>query len=401
MKEENIYLCGPTVYNHVHIGNMRSLVFIDILNRVKKYFNYQINYLHNITDIDDKIIQKAIEENKSEKEISEFYYQEYLKLFKIYNIVKPTKILKITDKLDWIKNYIKELLDNKNAYKSEGNVFFDVKTINNYGSLSNRKLEDMKNEEDNSLKKKNIQDFSLWKNTELGIKYDSEFGQGRPGWHTECCAMIYYYFNKKTIDIHAGGVDLLFPHHENENAQHFALTNKAIAKEWIHAGFINKNGYKMSKSLGNILLAKDFAFLYGPDTFRNIILTTNIFSPVDLSDELIISNKNKIQQLTKSYYQFLLEKSNLVIDTSKIEKIMQLFLELKFAQANKEISKIQKNKDFATLFEIYKLLGFNYVNLQLDQEIKEIYYKWKELKEQKKYDQADKLRVILYEKNIL
>ncbi|UWD34072.1 cysteine--tRNA ligase [Mesomycoplasma molare] len=403
MIKETLYLCGPTVYNHVHIGNMRSLMYFDILNRVKLFNGIEVNYLHNITDIDDKIINKAIEENKTEKEISEFYYQEYIKLFSLYNINFPTKIIKVTEKIDWIINYIQELLDKKIAYKKNNNVFFDVTKNPKYGEISNRKLEDMKNEEVNEYDKKNIQDFALWKETNLGIKFETPFGKGRPGWHTECAAMIYYYFDKKTIDIHAGGIDLIFPHHENENAQHFSLTNSKITKKWIHSGFLNKDGTKMSKSIGNILLAKDFITKFHPDTFRQIILTTNITYPIDLTNDIIKTNEDKIKQLRKINFLLHTKQTNIEkeINQIKIKELIKLILDKKNSAFNKELNTLLKEKDYANLIEVHKILGFSFVNEKIEKEDLNMYYQWQKYRENKDFQKADELRQILVQKGLI
>ncbi|WGI36868.1 cysteine--tRNA ligase [Mesomycoplasma lagogenitalium] len=402
MKKENLYLCGPTVYNHVHIGNIRSLMFFDLWNRVKKHFNYEINYLHNITDIDDKIIQKAIEENKSEKEISEYYYQEYLKLFEIYNIEKPTTILKITDKLNWIIEYIDLLMKNNSAYKSDENVFFDVSSFNKYGMISNRDLENSEDKIDQNFNKKNPQDFALWKKTDVGIKYDSPFGLGRPGWHTECSAMIYYYFNKQTIDIHGGGIDLIFPHHENENAQHFSLTDKPITHFWKHSGFLNKDGQKMSKSIGNVLLAKDFAIENDPDVFRHLILSTNLSSPLNLTKILIEENSKKIEQFKRIYNKYYLEKFDLKSDENLKDKILNSILNLDFALANKEINNLLKDfNNSKTLIEIWRILGFKFAFNVIDNQEIELYDSWKKARNEKKYVLADRLREKLALKKLI
>ncbi|VEU59793.1 cysteine--tRNA ligase [Mesomycoplasma neurolyticum] len=400
MKKENIYVCGPTVYDFVHIGNMRTVMFFDIWNRVKKYFNYQINYLHNITDIDDKIINKAIQEQKDEKEISEFYTNEYLKLFSLFNIEKPTKLVKVTENLKDIENYIKLLVNSKNAYFVDGNVFFDVSKHKVYGSISNRKLENSIITE-TEYKKNNPHDFALWKKTYEGIQFDSFFGRGRPGWHTECSVFIYKHFKGKTIDIHGGGIDLIFPHHENENIQHYSLTNNFLTKQWVHTGFVNYEGKKMSKSLGNVVYAKDFVKQHDSNVFRYIILTTNITAPIDLTHELIKSSENKITNFKKKYYLYFLENKKQDVNFEKLEKILDLFLKLKFSIANFELNILLKENEIATFIKLLDILGFDFYKNLPTSEDKEKFANWQQLLKAKKYLEADKLRAELQKKKLV
>ncbi|WP_033161088.1 class I tRNA ligase family protein [[Mycoplasma] collis] len=399
-KFENIYVCGPTVYDYVHIGNMRSVMFFDIWNRIKKYAGYKINYLHNITDIDDKIIQKAKQEMKEEKEISSFYTDEYLKLFDLFNIELPNKIIKVTDVLKDIENYIKELIETENAYMIEGNVFFDVTKHSIYGKISNRNLNDTLNSED-EYNKKNIHDFALWKKTNEGIKFDSIFGLGRPGWHTECVVMINKYFKNQTLDYHGGGIDLIFPHHENENIQHYSLNKTNLTKKWIHSGFLNFEGKKMSKSLGNVIYAKDFANKYNTNTLRLLILTTNINSPINLTELMIADLEKKILFFRKKYYLYFLEKNNFETNYENVKKILDLYLNLHFSKANLELNLLLKNNEIGTFVKIIDILGFDFNKSLPSKKDIEIYEEWKSLVKKKNFESSDKLREILQNKKYI
>lgn len=399
---EKIYVCGPTVWNDVHIGNLRPIMTFDILNRIKTKFNKNFIFVHNITDIDDKIIKKAIEENKSEKEISEFYFQKYLNLLKIYNINQPNHLLKVTDNLDLIINFIQKLIDQKIAYEIDGNVFFDISKHNNYGKISNQNLNEVIDKEEQKIIKKNPIDFTLWKKTNLGIQFDSPFGKGRPGWHTECVALISKIFEDNTIDIHGGGIDLIFPHHENENAQFEAIFNKSLTKKWLHTGHLNWQGEKMSKSLGNVINAEDFAQKYDVDIFRNIILNSTISGPINFTDDLLINNQKIIEKYTKKYNKFFLEEIKQEVNYEIRDEILNLFLDLKFAQANKKINQILNDNNFlATLVDVFKTLGFNFTNLKISDEDIQKFKEWQEAREKQDYLNADILREYLKKKNLI
>lgn len=398
---EKIYVCGPTVWNYVHIGNLRPILTFDIFTRIKKELNKEFVFVHNITDIDDKIIKKALAENKSEKEISEFYFQKYLEILNLYNINKPTYLLKVTDHLDLIINYIQELINNNKAYIVDGNVFFDIQSIPNYGQVSGQKMNQMLNHENSSLKK-NPQDFALWKKTNIGIQYDSPFGKGRPGWHTECVVLINKIFNQETIDIHSGAIDLIFPHHENENAQFVALNNKPLTHTWLHTGHIYWNGQKMSKSLGNIIDAFDFIDKYDVDILRNIILSSSITGHINLTEGLINSNLKVINRYRKIYNNYYLNELNQKVDERQKSEILNLFENQKFAQANKKIHELMKNpnNDF-TLINIFKILGFKFANTNISTNDKKLYEKWLLLKEEKQFEEADSIRKVLLEKKLV
>lgn len=398
------YLCGPTVYNYPHIGNLRPTVTFDIMIRAQRYLGEQIFYLNNITDIDDKIINKAIEENKTENEIAKKYEEYYLNLFEIFNLEKPNKIVRVTDSLQDMYDYIQKMIDKKAAYQVGGNVFFDVLKFKEiYGSVSNQKLENLINEENNELNKKNVQDFALWKETEKGIKYDSPFGLGRPGWHTECSCFIDKYFNGETIDIHGGGIDLIFPHHENENIQHYSIYQKPISNGWIHFGTLNYKNQKMSKSIGNLIFPHDFIKKYDPDTYKLLILTTNYTKPINLTDEIFDSLQKTINKFKLINNTVQLKNINYELyDIKRVNEVIKGAADLNFSFVFKEIMELSKKEEnFTTLIQIMKLLGFQFPDLKVSLEMKDKYLEWKKYVESKEYEKADEIRKILKEQNLI
>jgi len=285
----NLYACGPTVYNYVHLGNARPNFTVDFLVRFLEFQGYQVNYLQNITDIDDKIIIKAKEEKRSEQELADFYADEYLKDMKKLNIRQPNKILKVSQSINEIVEFIDKMVINQSAYLVNESVYFDVKKYaDEYGKLSGIKIDALESqEEDEQANQKHDQlDFALWKKTIEGLNWITPFGTGRPGWHTECATMIDNYFNHQTIDLHAGGIDLKFPHHENERIQYLAVNQKEIAKIWMHNGHLTTASEKMSKSLDNFILVKDFLANNEPDLLRWLFMTTSYTQTLDINDQV-------------------------------------------------------------------------------------------------------------------
>ena len=393
---KKIYVCGPTVYDTPHIGNMRPILTFDIYIRALRSLGQEVNFIHNITDIDDKIINKAKEQNTTEEAIANKYASEYFDLLNKFNIQKPTSMPTVLDNMDKIVNFIQKLIDKGFAYESNGNVLFDTSKLSNYGKISNRKLDEMQYE--NTEGKKHPADFALWKNTNEGIKFKSNWADGRPGWHTECALFISEGFNGESLDIHGGGIDLLFPHHENENAQFNALHDKDIANAWKHIGHLFVDGEKMSKSIGNIWSANDFINKVGADELRYIFLTSNVTSPLDLTEELIESSKSQVKKLKRF---FNLSQIYTSIDNEKniTEKIAALAADWKFAELNRELNEVlksfnkDKNETTATqILSVLKLLGFKFSTEKLSQEVINDYRTWEKLRDEKKYEEADQIR---------
>ncbi len=424
--EVNIYVCGPTVYNFSHIGNARPPVFFDTLRRYLEAKNYKVKFVSNFTDVDDKIIKEAIKEGKSEKELSSFYIDAFLKDIKSLNCktdyIKP----KVTDYMPDIIDYIKNLVDKGYAYVVDGDVYFEVSKIKDYGHLANRNLEDLVSGSRVDLNplKKNPLDFTLWKKTDEGIKFDSPFSKGRPGWHTECVVMINSIF-KEEIDIHGGGVDLKFPHHENEIAQAKATNNNRLAKFWMHNGRLDMTGSKMSKSLGNVILTKDFTEKM---PLRYFLLSTHYRQPLNYDDktlQMYIKEWEKLQNTVKSLFlQLDLNdelNENIKINNKEIIDEMNNFddsMEQDFNTANAitalqsllKITNISlRNKaNFNLLNQYFKainymcdILGFDIRQNRMSEENKKLYIEWQNSRKNKDFEKADKLRKELSDRGIL
>ncbi|TPR54663.1 cysteine--tRNA ligase [Metamycoplasma neophronis] len=397
------YLCGPTVYNYPHIGNLRPTITFDLMIRAQRYLGEEVFYLHNITDIDDKIIVKAKAEGKSEKEISSFYENYYFDLFKKFNIEMPTKVVRVTDSLQDMYEYIQALINKNAAYQVGGNVFFNIDKFKyHYGSVSHQKLENLLADEDGILGKHHPYDFTLWKDTTDGIKFESPFGLGRPGWHTECSCFINKYFEGKQLDVHGGGIDLIFPHHENENIQHYALHNEDIAKSWMHFGTLNYKNQKMSKSIGNIIYPHDFLEKYNADTYKLLMLTTSYTKPINLTDELFEVNFAQVNKFKQIYNKVKLENIDSSVNESKVKEVIQAVADLEFAKAHAEIIKLTKKaEDFNTFLKIMEILGFTFMKREISQEDKDLYKLWKQEVANKNYEKADSLRDELKKRELI
>lgn len=298
--EVKIYACGPTVYNYIHIGNARPLCVFDTLRRYLEYRGYKVNFVQNFTDIDDKIIKKALEENSDYKTVSEKYIEEFWKDVKGMNFKEATVHPKATENIDEIINIISTLVEKGYAYAVEnGDVYFSPKKFKEYGKLSHQPLEDLEAGARINIgeKKKEPMDFALWKGAKPGEPYwESPWGKGRPGWHIECSAMVRRYLGE-TIDIHCGGQDLIFPHHENEIAQSECCNGVPFANYWMHNGYINVDNVKMSKSLGNFFTVRDVAEKYGYEPIRYLMISSQYRSPINYSVDIIEQCKASLQRL--------------------------------------------------------------------------------------------------------
>ena len=315
-KKVSMYVCGPTVYNYPHIGNMRPVVVFDTLRRFLTYVGYDVTYVSNYTDVDDKIIKAAKQEGKSEKELTDFYIAEFEKTVKGIGSQVPTITPRVTEYMDKIIAYIDNLVKIGAAYERDGDVYFRVERIKDYGKLSGINVDDLRvgaRIEENTQKESPL-DFALWKKTEEGIKWDSPWGKGRPGWHTECCVMIDTIFPGDHIDIHGGGYDLKFPHHENEIAQAEATHGSKIAHFWMHNAFINFGNEKMSKSLGNVVLAKDMIAQYSGLVTRLVILNAHYRQAVNFTEETVKEAQQEAQKMQMAYKQAALKLQSNGVD---------------------------------------------------------------------------------------
>lgn len=415
--EISMYVCGPTVYNDIHIGNGRPVIFFDVVKRFFKYLGYKVNMVENFTDIDDKIIKKAKEEGVDEKEISERYINAFLKICNDAGCVDDIIHPKVTENIPEILNFIHQLVENGNAYISGDDVYFRVRSVPSYGMLSNQKLDELETGAriDVNTNKEDPSDFTLWKKTnDEGRKWESEFGSGRPGWHTECVVMIHKILGSK-IDIHGGGSDLKFPHHENEIAQSMALYNNAIANYWVHNARIELKGEKMSKSLGNVIWLKDVLEKYSYQAYRLFILANHYRQTVSYSNELMQNMENEWARLRKTYislYRKLEIDESLHIEKAKIEDMARFIKEMSydFNTANaltiiydqvKNINKYMRdsnvdnetlNRLFNTLNDMFDIFGLG-VNLKplSDEELK-LVRNWQQARKDKNFQLADTLR---------
>ena len=424
-KKVSMYVCGPTVYNYPHIGNMRPVVVFDTLRRFLTYVGYDVIYVSNYTDVDDKVIKAAKQEGKSEKELTDFYIAEFEKTLKGIGSQVPNITPRVTEYMDKIIAYVDNLVKIGAAYEVNGDVYFRVEKIKDYGALSGINVDDLRvgaRVEENTQKESPL-DFALWKKTNEGIQWDSPWGKGRPGWHTECCVMIDTIFPKHYIDIHGGGYDLKFPHHENEIAQSEATHGNKIAKTWMHNAFINFGNEKMSKSLGNVVYAKDMIAQYGGPVTRLVILNAHYRQPVNFTEETVKEAQQEIQRMQMAYKQAALKLQANSVDLEKgkpvyINKFLEaLANDLNTANALAELYNLLKdinqqirsretdydllNNQFKTLTDMFYVLGLDITYVKFDDSISQLYKDYLLSKENKDFAKSDEIRKVLIEKGVM
>lgn len=371
-----IYACGPTVYNYFHIGNARAFIFFDVLRRYFEYRGYDVTYVQNITDIDDKIIAQAIEEQTSFEDIASKYIQAFLDDSQALGIKPPTHQPKATDVMPEIINLINALVEKGNAYEVNGDVYFDTASLPEYGSLSGKKTEDQMPgaRVEENLQKRNPADFTLWKRSKPGEPFwQSPWGEGRPGWHTECVVMSRKYLGE-TFDIHGGGIDLIFPHHENELAQALALTGKPLANYWMHNGFLNIEGEKMSKSLNNFFNARDILEHHSPEAIRFFFLSKHYRSPIDFNREIIEESERAVENFYSSLKSIGFVENSIVEDNSMSQaeqdfiaamdddinsaKAIAVLFDLNRQIRNEQLPRSQREQAALMLVKLGRVLGF-------------------------------------------
>ena len=424
-KKVSMYVCGPTVYNYPHIGNMRPVVVFDTLRRFLTYVGYDVTYVSNYTDVDDKVIKAAKQEGKSEKELTDFYIAEFEKTLKGIGSQVPNITPRVTEYMDKIIAYIDNLVKIGAAYENNGDVYFRVEKIKDYGALSGINVDDLRvgaRVEENTQKESPL-DFALWKKTEEGLKWDSPRGLGRPGWHTECCVMIDTIFPKHFIDIHGGGYDLKFPHHENEIAQSEATHGNKIAKYWMHNAFINFGNEKMSKSLGIVVYAKDMIAQYGGPVTRLVILNAHYRQPVNFTEETVTQAQQEIQRMQMAYKQAALKLQANGIDLEKgrpvyndkflesladdlntanaLAELYNLLKDINQQIRNRETDYALLNDQFKTLTDMFYVLGLNIKYVKFDEEISSLYKDYLTSKENKDFAKSDEIRKVLIEKGVM
>ena len=370
-KDVIIYLCGPTVYNKVHLGNIRPVIVTDLLINILKQLGHDVKFIHNITDINEKIIKYGNSNNKSEKEVAELFSNKYIDLLKKICCNYPNKIMKVTESMKIINDYINDLFVNEYAYiiNNDG-VYINILLDKEYGSLSNRNINEQKDILINN-NKKNQNDFCVWKMGIKGDQFPSKFGAGRPGWHTECVAMIDNINNKKEIDFHIGGTDLIFPHHENEICQQRLLRKNNLSKYWLHVGQLNFEGNKMAKSIGNVIDAQDFIDEYNISTVKYIMHSNNYTKPLNLTSDFIkdahkkskrfchvykeIKKYNITKNISSMYFDILLNNMNTPVIIATLNKMTKKINSYLKENNFSEIKKIAD--DYCNLI---KMLGLCY-----------------------------------------
>lgn len=415
-----MYVCGPTVYDNAHLGHARCYITWDVLYRYLKFKGYDVTYCRNVTDVDDKILKKADTEGKTPEEVSSYWYKMFTESMNALNNLKPDKEPFATKTLGEMIGMVKELIAKGYAYETNGDVYFRVSKFSNYGQLSKQPIDSLMSGAriEVGVQKENPLDFALWKKDEK-FGYKSPWGVGRPGWHIECSAMIRKFLGK-TIDVHAGGADLIFPHHENEIAQSECANGCKFVNYWLHNGFVTINKEKMSKSLGNFLTINDLLKSYDANTIRFFILTNHYRMPVEFSDEALQSAAAGVKRMLNAK-QTKIDDS---LDITKTEEYKQ-FVEAMDEDLNTSkalavlfdlTTKANKNVEgaFTILYKLATTLGFTFEKAKLsDDEIKSIlekinselgksYNTMEELIEDRKnaraeknWDLADKIRVAL------
>ncbi len=395
----NMYVCGPTLYSDIHIGNARPIIFFDVVARFLTMIGYQVKYVSNITDVDDKIINRAEVMGINEMELVNQNIKKFKAVLNNLNVIDYNVQPRVTEYMPQIIEFIEDLVKKGFAYEVDGNVYFRIDKVSEYGKLSKRDIENLAigNRIEVNNEKENPADFTLWKKTEKGIKWDSSFSKGRPGWHTECVVMIHEIFGNQPIDIHGGGMDLKFPHHENELAQSCACNNK-LTNLWMHNGFINIDNEKMSKSIGNVINTETFVNKYGANVTRLLMLQTNYRQPINLTDEFIESTNKinqKLQKIANNYCEVELDFN------SPLVKEALVAMENDFSTSNLISLMLSSFKGEFTIeqAQLFKfgcdVLGLKYekeVQTEIPQEIKELVELRKIAKAAKDFNRADAIR---------
>lgn len=434
-KEVKIYSCGPTVYDYFHIGNARPFIIFDTLRRYLEYKGYKVTFVQNFTDIDDKMINRANEERITVKELADKFISEYYKDTLGLGIKEATYHPKATDNIDAIIELIKKLEEKGYTYNVDGNVYFRTKKFKGYGKLSHQSLEDLEagSRVDINEQKEDPMDFALWKSKKPGEPaWNSPWGEGRPGWHIECSAMANKYLGD-TIDIHCGGQDLIFPHHENEIAQSEAANDKPFARYWMHNGYININNQKMSKSLNNFFTVRDIAKEYDYEYIRFFMLSAHYRNPINFSKDLMEQAKNGLERIYTCVENLEFLKKNAIDKVSdKEKKLLKKLEEYKsnfikamdddlntadaiaaifdivkevntFVNSTNTISSYFINKTYNIIKELCDVIGI--LNIKednsLDEEIEKMIEERQKARKEKNYKLADEIRDKLKNQGII
>ena len=422
----SMYVCGPTVYNYAHIGNARPMVVFDVLKRLFEAEGYTVTYVSNFMDVDDKIINRAIEENTTEAVIAQRYIDAYQALRVQLNTQIPDITPRVTETMDDIIAFIQEMVNNGSAYVSEnGDVYFSVEADERYGEISHQNLDMLEAGAriDVNQGKKNPYDFALWKKTDKGIQWDSPWGKGRPGWHTECVVMINKNLGE-IIDIHGGGMDLKFPHHENEAAQQECTHHNALANYWVHNAMINIDGQKMSKSLGNTLWAKDIIDQLGTGLTRWLMSSVHYRKELNFSEETVETARKELEKVLNPLKQadIRISLAQAEVTDEKDEESFRSFLDQLDDDLNtpnaytvifetvkklnqslrvREIDYASVNRIRNAVTAMLDVLGINVERTVLSEEDRELFRGWNEAKKAKDWGKADTYRNALSGKGLL
>ena len=430
--EVKIYACGPTVYNYIHIGNARPLCVFDVLRRYLEYKGYNVKFVQNVTDVDGKIIKRANEEGITFEEVSKKYIEEFWTDANGLNFKKASVHPKATENIDEIINIIKTLEEKGYAYAVDGDVYFRTLKFKEYGKLSHQPIEDLQSGARIAIgeKKENPLDFALWKAAKEGEPYwDSPWGKGRPGWHIECSAMNKRFLGD-TIDIHCGGQDLIFPHHENEIAQSECANGCTFSKYWMHNGYINVDNVKMSKSLGNFKTVREIANVYGYEVIRYFLISSHYRSPINYSLEIIEQCKSALERLytCRESLDFALKNAKDIPDDEELIKklnshreqfitamdddlntadgvaaVFELVKDINTSILDKEVSKNVCQTAAAVFDELCDVLGilYNRKNNDVDSDIEALIEERQQARANKDWATADRIRDELKAKGII
>ncbi|RLQ91782.1 cysteine--tRNA ligase [Falsibacillus albus] len=427
-----MYVCGPTVYNYIHIGNARPAIVYDTVRKYLEFRGYNVEFVSNFTDVDDKLIKAANELGEDVPAIAERFIDAYFEDVSALGCTKADVHPRVTENIELIIDFIKVLIEKGMAYESEGDVYYRTRKFEGYGKLSHQSIDDLKvgSRIEVGEKKEDALDFVLWKAAKEGeISWDSPWGKGRPGWHIECSAMARKYLGD-TIDIHAGGQDLTFPHHENEIAQSEALTGKPFARYWMHNGYINIDNEKMSKSLGNFVLVHDIIKHHDPQVLRFFMLSVHYRHPINYSEELLENAKTALERLRTSYQNLKHRKessANLVdhqeewlskIEDFKLRFIKEMDDDFNTANGISVLFDLSKQANYylmekntsekvidaftETFDQLAAVLGFGMeADELLDEEIEELIQKRIQARKDRDFQLADDIRDQLKDMNII
>ncbi|WP_134686765.1 cysteine--tRNA ligase [Brevibacillus migulae] len=430
-----MYVCGPTVYNYIHIGNARPAIVFDTLRRYLKYRGYAVTFVQNITDVDDKLIRAANQENTTVKELADRYTEAYNADLASLNVLPPDIQPRVMETIPEIIDFVQGLVEKGFAYESEGDVYFRTGRFNEYGKLSHQPLEELQAgaRVEVNEKKESPLDFALWKSAKPGeITWESPWGLGRPGWHIECSAMALKFLGE-TMDIHAGGTDLVFPHHENEIAQSECLTGKVFARYWLHNGMLNIDNEKMSKSLGNFLLTRELVERYSGQLIRFFLLSGHYRGPINFSQDLLDQAANGLDRIKTAYTnvlhrmetarpeepnglaeeqsatisrlreQFIAEMDDDLNTANGITVLFEVAKEANLYLRNDNVGREQLEAYRQLFHEFAEVLGLKLDQAEelLDEEIEKLIAERTEARKARNFARSDEIRDLLTEKGII